>query len=251
MLYLMPSLLADGIAPEGFLLLGGFYFLLPAALVILVEAVVLRAILRLTFRTAIRWSFWTNLLSGLAGIPFLYYFSARFDHYVPSDLNVYFAAYLRFAAIRYLVYLQTCVYDHDFTVFYYRRGANKPPIEVARFSEDDRHGRLSLMTLIALSPSGQKVAFTKPVTATNSAGAEYCAGYTLSVFDADSGKSNDHKGLIDGSDRPMLANFRRCCGIDPVGTSPAPSLGVLRGEGWGEVGEATMSGDANIHSSHL
>ena len=99
-----PFILADSIGAEGLLLIGVAYFLLPAAGVVGIEAVCLRLILPLTFRRAVKWSLATNALSALAGIPLLWFFSARFDAFVPSDLHVYFHAYLRFALLRFCIY---------------------------------------------------------------------------------------------------------------------------------------------------
>jgi len=105
----MSGVLADAISPEGFLLVGACFVLVPLAGVVLVEAVVLWRALRLPFRRAFGWSALANAVSAIAGVPILLFFMWLFGAVVPSDLNLYFRAYFWFSLLRYVTYFAASV----------------------------------------------------------------------------------------------------------------------------------------------
>ncbi len=94
-------MLADGIEPEGFLILG-CAFLVPALLVVVIEWLVLRFVCG-SPRRAFAASFVANLASALAGIVLMMLFLAGW-RWIPQELDRYYTANRIFALVRYAGY---------------------------------------------------------------------------------------------------------------------------------------------------
>ena len=96
--------LANGVGAEFFLLYGLQLILLPALVVVTVEAVVLALVARLPFSGAWRLVFQANLVSLFAGLPLIYVFGKLSEQMVDLDLHLFQASYLRFVFLKYAGY---------------------------------------------------------------------------------------------------------------------------------------------------
>ncbi len=97
------SVLANGIGPEGLLILGAIYFIIPALFVVFIEAGAVWFVARSRFRRTLTIVFYANAASFLAGIPVMFFFARLFDK-LPTDLHAYFEAYPKFCIQKYLTY---------------------------------------------------------------------------------------------------------------------------------------------------
>lgn len=117
--------LANGIGFEGLLILGCLFFVLPAAFVVLGEAVVLKVATRRTFRWSVGTAAVGNFWSAMAGIPLYVLFAGIFPQ-LPTDLHVYFAAVFLFGVVRYAVYFGMS-FGLEYAIARWRRGAVATP----------------------------------------------------------------------------------------------------------------------------
>lgn len=103
------SFLANGIGAEGLAIFGCVYFVLPALVVITVEWATIHAIVRRQRAWPTGAVVAANFWSLLAGIPVMILFARNFDRLVPSDLHLYFPAYVRFSLMKYAAYFAVTV----------------------------------------------------------------------------------------------------------------------------------------------